>query len=123
MARSLPVYIKGSGTSVTASSSAPVATSALSYGQAGIAITGSACGLASAGGKVTLTIRDGDDINTSPVVYQVEFDFTSVPYASDTQAAPIVCFNEPSYTVQADSTANGKGFTFGLSLLKIALLE
>jgi len=121
MARSLPLFIEPTTTSVTASSSTPSSATDLSYGQAGVAIVASTAGLASLGGKVTLTIRDGNNMVTSPVVYQVEFDFTSAQGSSDVQATPIPCFNTPSYTVQADATANGKGFSFGVALQKIAI--
>ena len=121
MARSLPLYLNTSPTNVTASSAAPVATSPLGYGQAGVIIAGASAGLASAGGLVTLTIRDGDDLATSPVIYQVQFDFTSTQGTADFQSAPIPCIGVPSYTIQADATANGKGFTFGVYLQKIAI--
>lgn len=121
MARSLPLFIKPSTTSVTASSSTPSSTTALSYGQAGVQIVGATAGISSVGGKVTLTIRDGDNMTTSPVVYSVEFDFTSVQGTADMQTTPIPCFEAPTFTVQADSTANGKTFSFGLALQKISV--
>ena len=123
MARSLPVHLKNSPTTVTASSSAPSETANLDYGQAGVAIVGCGAALASTGGKVTVTLRDGDHLTNSPTVYQVEFDFTSTQQSLDIQAVAIPCFNEPSYTVQADATANGKIFNFGVYLQKIAVQD
>ena len=121
MARSLPVFIASTPISVIASSSAPSGTTDLPYGEAAVAIVGANAGLASTGGKVTLTVRDGDSLITSPVIYQVEFDFTSARVAANVQQTPIPCFGVPSYTVQADATANGKGFGFGVTLQKIAI--
>lgn len=121
MARSLPVYVKWSTTTVTASSSAPVATAALTYAQGGVVICGATAILASTGGKVTLTIRDGGSLANSPIIYQIEFDFTSVTTTADYQTAPIPCLNDPTYTVQADATANTKEFKFEVLLQKIAI--
>lgn len=121
MARSLPLFIKPSSTTVTTSASAPGATSALAYGDAGVLIHGINGALASSGGKVTITIYDGEAMATSFIVYQVELDFTSVTKTSDVQAAPIPCFGKPSYTVQSDATGASKSFTFELALQKMGL--
>jgi hypothetical protein len=121
MARSLPVYIQPSATTVTVSSAAPSSATSLSYGQSAVAIVGLTSVLQSTGGKVTITIRDGDNIATSLIIYQIELDFTSVQQSSDVQQTPIPCFGVPSYTVQADATANGKVFSFSVSLQKIAI--
>jgi hypothetical protein len=121
MARSLPLYLNNSAISLTASDSAPVSTSLLSYGQAGVLVIGAWATLGSTGGKVTVTIRDGSTLATSPVIYEVEFDFTSVTSTADFQSVPIPCMNAPSYTTQADATADGKTFTFSVALQKISV--
>ena len=121
MARSLPLFIKPDSTTVTTSASAPGATSALTYGDAGVLIHGVNGALASTGGKVTVTVYDGEALATSFIVYQVELDFTSVTKTSDVQAAPIPCFGKPSYTVQSDATGAGKDFTFELAFQKMGL--
>ena len=105
MARSLPLFIKPDSTTVTTSASAPGATSALTYGDAGVLIHG----------------VDGEALATSFIVYQVELDFTSATKTADVQAAPIPCFGKPSYTVQSDATGAGKDFTFELAFQKMGL--
>jgi hypothetical protein len=77
--------------------------------------------LASTGGKVTVSVYDGEALATSFLLYQVELDFTSVTKTVDVQSAPIPCFGKPSYTVQSDATGAGKAFTFSLSFQKIGL--
>tara|TARA_R110000824_G_scaffold240362_1_gene428984 strand:- start:27 stop:395 length:369 start_codon:yes stop_codon:yes gene_type:complete len=121
MARSLPLFIQPSITQVTTSASAPGATSALAYGDAGVLIHGVNGALASTGGKVTVTVYDGDVFASSFIVYQVELDFTSVTKTSDVQAAPIPCFGKPSYTVQSDATGASKSFVFSLAFQKMGL--
>jgi|TARA_R110002020_G_scaffold111303_2_gene256904 hypothetical protein len=121
MARSLPLFIAATATQVTTSASVPGATSALSYGDTGVLIHGVSAALASTGGKVTVSVYDGEALATSFLLYQVELDFTSVTKTVDVQSAPIPCFGKPSYTVQSDATGAGKAFTFSLSFQKIGL--
>lgn len=121
MARSLPLFIKPDDTQVTLSAAAPGATSALTYGDAGVLVHGVKGAITSTGGKVTVTVYDGADIATTFIAYQVELDFTSVTNTTDMLATPVPCYDKPSYTIQSDATGAGKDFFFELVFQKIGL--
>lgn len=127
MGTSLPIYVDTLDISIPALAGAEPATATLITDRAGRPCAGSLIRgvqgiLATTGGKVTISLYDGETVATARQFYSVELHYSGVlTQLSDTQEPGIPALKGLYATVYGDVTAAGKGFNFLVYLQKLSM--